>query len=208
MTPRLVDREKRKREIALAALELFAEKSFESVSVSEIARAAGIGKGTVYEYFDSKEELILHTIVVWIEEMEVRAERVLDGTQNPEERLRRYIHLVMEAFISDERMVKISLNIFHAVFTREKLYSRYNLAGEIFRGMRKTITGMLLDGISRGQFRPEVARDAETIAVNLLAYLDGIGLHYLMSKDYFDLTHQIDFYLDNLFRSLKPAKPD
>ena len=59
MSPKLVDKEQRKQEIALVALDLFAEKGIEAASISEVAKAAGIGKGTVYEYFASKEELIV-----------------------------------------------------------------------------------------------------------------------------------------------------
>lgn len=55
---------KRKREsghkreqILLAAVEKFLEKDFYQVTIDEIANLAGVGKGTVYEYFPSKEEL-------------------------------------------------------------------------------------------------------------------------------------------------------
>ena len=55
-------------------------------------------------------------------------------------------------------------------------------------------------------FRPEVARDAERIAINLTAYLDGIGLHYCMSKDYIDLKQQVDFHIAHLLPSLMPER--
>lgn len=40
------------------AYELFLMKGFQSTKIIDISEAAGIGKGTVYEYFDSKEEII------------------------------------------------------------------------------------------------------------------------------------------------------
>ncbi|MFO7942067.1 MAG: helix-turn-helix domain-containing protein [Bacillota bacterium] len=40
-----------------AAVRVLAVKGFEATKVEEIAREAGVGKGTVYEYFDSKEQL-------------------------------------------------------------------------------------------------------------------------------------------------------
>ncbi|MDY0268853.1 TetR/AcrR family transcriptional regulator [Trichloromonas sp.] len=42
-----------------AAVRLFAEKGFEKTSIEQIARAAGIGKGTIYGYFRAKEEIFL-----------------------------------------------------------------------------------------------------------------------------------------------------
>jgi AcrR family transcriptional regulator len=43
--------------ILLAAVEMFLEKDFYQVTITEIAERAGVGKGTVYEYFASKEDL-------------------------------------------------------------------------------------------------------------------------------------------------------
>lgn len=42
-----------------AAIRLFAEKGFEQTSMAELARAAGVGKGTIYGYFQAKEEIFL-----------------------------------------------------------------------------------------------------------------------------------------------------
>ncbi|MCI5141534.1 MAG: TetR/AcrR family transcriptional regulator [Candidatus Electrothrix sp. ATG1] len=42
-----------------AAINLFGERGYERTSVSALARAAGIGKGTIYSYFSSKNEILL-----------------------------------------------------------------------------------------------------------------------------------------------------
>ena len=51
-------RETRKKEIMDAALELFATEGFDVTSISKIAVKAGISKGLIYNYFESKEDLI------------------------------------------------------------------------------------------------------------------------------------------------------
>ncbi|MEE4239847.1 MAG: TetR/AcrR family transcriptional regulator [Desulfopila sp.] len=48
---------KTKRAIIKAAIHLFAEKGFDKTSIEELARAAGIGKGTIYTYFQNKAEI-------------------------------------------------------------------------------------------------------------------------------------------------------
>jgi AcrR family transcriptional regulator len=56
----LKEKKKLKREnIAKSCLELFSTHGFHNVTVSEIAKTAGIGKGTVYEYFANKEDIVL-----------------------------------------------------------------------------------------------------------------------------------------------------
>lgn len=47
----------KKEQILLAALEMFFEKDYYQATIIEIAEKAGVGKGTVYEYFPSKEDL-------------------------------------------------------------------------------------------------------------------------------------------------------
>jgi AcrR family transcriptional regulator len=49
--------EDRPREICAAALEVFAEKGFAAAKLDEIARRAGVSKGTLYLYFEDKEQL-------------------------------------------------------------------------------------------------------------------------------------------------------
>lgn len=56
--PKIVRKNQKKRAIALAAIELFYENGLVKTSVESIAKAAGVGKGTVYLYFHSKEEII------------------------------------------------------------------------------------------------------------------------------------------------------
>jgi AcrR family transcriptional regulator len=52
---------KRERQAAIvdAALDLLMEHPYHDISISQIARAAGLAKGTVYLYFETKEELFL-----------------------------------------------------------------------------------------------------------------------------------------------------
>lgn len=49
----------RRAQILTAATEVFAAKGFHRAATKEIARSAGIAEGTIYNYFDSKEDLLL-----------------------------------------------------------------------------------------------------------------------------------------------------
>ncbi len=59
-----------KREVIMrAAMTLFSEQGFQSSSISKIAKEAGVSKGLIYTYFDSKEDLLRSVIIGTIEEM-------------------------------------------------------------------------------------------------------------------------------------------
>ena len=53
-----VDKDKKRRDIAIACTELLLEKGIKNLTITEIAKTAGIGKGTVYDYFSNKEEIV------------------------------------------------------------------------------------------------------------------------------------------------------
>ncbi|GEM_PF-6083052 len=53
-----IKKEEKKTRILSAATRLFSERDFQEVSVNDIARIAGVGKGTIYTYFKEKEEIL------------------------------------------------------------------------------------------------------------------------------------------------------
>lgn len=78
-------REQRRQELLAAASELLTSGGLEAVSLSAIARAAGLAKSNVYRYFGSREEILLDILVqdelVWVGELE-RALAPLAGTDD------------------------------------------------------------------------------------------------------------------------------
>ena len=58
MSPKVVDRQKKREKILRAALKVFSDRGMTEFKMIDIATAAGIGKGTIYEYFSSKEDII------------------------------------------------------------------------------------------------------------------------------------------------------
>ena len=68
--------------------ELFSEKGFYDIKISEIAKIAGIGKGTVYSYFTSKEELVQKMIMYTLEKAHKEIIETISKVDSPIEKLR------------------------------------------------------------------------------------------------------------------------
>lgn len=206
MSPKLIDKAKRKKVIALRALDLFAEKGLEGTSISEVAKQAGIGKGTVYEYFSSKEELILTAFIAWMEQMmDSEVVEKMASIDDAEERFCWAVKAMIEPFMTDDRVVKITLLLFQVILKDDTLLQA-GQTQQLFQGMRKMLADMLLEGIAQGTFKPDIARDVEKITINLFAYLDGIAVHYFVNKTDFDLMEQVDFYLGRLLNDIRVKK--
>lgn len=208
MSPKLIDRAQRKHEIAEVALELFADHGVDGTSISSVARAAGIGKGTVYEYFTSKEELILSAFRVWLEEMSDLWQTAFETTQHPADRLRTYVHAIIHAYLDDDRTVKIMLRMIQMMLHNQEWLRGNPEVRDIFVSLRRHFAEMLQDGVTQGVFRPDIADEIPSLVINLFAYLDGIAFHYLANQEDIDLMQQVDFYLDRLLHYVRQPTTD
>ena len=81
--PKIVDKPKRRREIAIAAMDLFARKGFERTSVREIAEVCGIAKGSVYDYFVTKEDILIELVKLALETWQETVRRLKQESASP-----------------------------------------------------------------------------------------------------------------------------
>jgi len=209
MSPKYVDREEKKQTIARSALDLFALKGYAATSVDQIAASAGVGKGTLYEYFETKTDIFVAAIVEWMKHFENTIMAELEHIDDPILRLKTFVE-ISTALVDpiDPLTARFSIEILqHTLLEDGALYERRYVMKDVHRGMRKILEGILLDCISKGVFRPEWTRDAEKFAINLLGYIDGISLHYLMSRNYFKIREQVEFTLQNVIGMLR-SKPE
>ena len=211
MSPIIVNREEKTRLIARVALKLFSQKGYQATSVSRIAEGANIGKGTIYEYFATKEEIFLAAIREWSAQLWRRIAGKTEGIEDPV----RQFYVVAETMAEicdpeDLETMRLIYEVMQQTLVKNGvLFNKRHLVKEMLVESRQMVVDILLDGISKGLFRPEIAKDAEKIAVNFLAFLDGVGLHSLVSENYLNLKEQMDFYLHHLLRMvLKKPFPD
>ena len=193
MSPRYVDKKERAREITQAALDVFSQKGYAGTSVDEIAAAAGIAKGTVYEYFPSKDQLYIAALMVFVEEFENAMADRLASVDDPFLRLIEYISLSVD-FASQENAaaVRTMFDILQqSAMENGVFFKRKYLVREMMSGYRSMLTDILLDGISKGVFQAHLARDAEKLATNIVAFLDGASLHSLITENYFNMPEQL-----------------
>lgn len=79
--------DQRRSRILTVAQEVFAEQGFRSAEVKTIAQRAGVGKATIYKFFDSKEHLLLTVVEENLNDIRDLALRHLIGSEPPLTRL-------------------------------------------------------------------------------------------------------------------------
>lgn len=73
------DKKRKKDTIVEAAMKAFAELGYEKTKISDVAARAGIGKGSFYDYFKSKEELVLEVVERIIQKHNSQSEEIVEG---------------------------------------------------------------------------------------------------------------------------------
>jgi AcrR family transcriptional regulator len=116
--------EARRMQILMGAAQVFVEKGFHKSTTKEIAKAAGVSEGTIYNYFDTKRELLVALMDTAVTESLKRI--ILD---NPPENPRELIAAIMRdryqlAKESGHLMAPVIAEVFSDVELRELLYQR------------------------------------------------------------------------------------
>lgn len=195
--------------IVRAAVNLFSRKGYPLTSIEQISEAAGIGKSTVYEYFATKEVLFEAAITeaadAWIAGLEAVGQETDDAVL----RLRGIADRFMAYHGAvDHPEQGLFVEVLSQTLRQGGVFSnRPHMIRQIYRRVVNIVAGYLLDGISTGQLRPEIARDAEKIAIHFLATLDGIQIHSMIAPNQVAPRDQTDFFLDGLIPLLAAQHP-
>ncbi len=83
----------RRREIFNAAVHLFLEKGFQETSMREVAEAAGMGKSSLYDYFKTKEEILVFVMEEQTSRLTQAAQAIASAAIPPDARLRQIMEL-------------------------------------------------------------------------------------------------------------------
>lgn len=183
MSAKIVDKKLKKEQIIRAAIDLFARKGFARTTISDIAREAGIGKGSVYDYFTTKDEIIQDCFFFFIKELEFDFEDILLTTLPAIDKLKK----VFDAFartmeLSENRhLMELMFDFWAESIKSSQLKSvLFQQMDTFYRAYRKLCEDLIRDGIREGSFRKDL--DPEVMATIILGMNDGIIVQWLLDK--------------------------
>ncbi|MHC1781798.1 MAG: TetR/AcrR family transcriptional regulator [Anaerolineaceae bacterium] len=105
-----VDQSRKRVEIFNAAVHLFLEKGFNETSMREIAGAAGVGKSTLYDYFPTKDEILVSMVEERLKELTLQVKEIANQPDSPVVRLRRIILSYLD-YLADNENFFLHLSI-------------------------------------------------------------------------------------------------
>ena len=95
--PKKIDHDQRKKEILREAVQVFSEKGYEATTLADIAKAAGIARPTLYQYFRNKHQILFFSSKQFTDEFLIYYEKIIQLTNlQPLHRLRFILsHIVL-----------------------------------------------------------------------------------------------------------------
>ena len=199
--PKIIDKQAKKQDIIEAAMKVFAQKGFANTKMADVAEAANIGKGTIYEYFKSKDEIFEFVFNHFMESMETSVAKAIFKITDPVEKLKAIFTSMIDFFEGETaEFMEIMLD-FWAEAVRKKDEKELGIVKleKIYEDFRKIFKSILDEGIRLGKLK---SVDTYYTASLMLGAMDGLMIQWILNKNVFDVKkateHSMNVFLTGL----------
>ncbi len=179
-------------EILLAAERVFAAKGFFSTTMSDIAREAEFGTGTLYKYFKSKEELYFTLIDEKVEEINRLVKTELSQKTSAVERIKKVLGHEFEFFERNRD--------FFRIYTSERSRFEWTVKDELGKGIHEKMVAyinllaeVMRQGIEEREFRSLNPLD---LAHALVGIVNSFVFEWMISRESYPLMSKQDTVLE------------
>jgi AcrR family transcriptional regulator len=188
-------REERRKQILDAALTVFSGKGFHATNVSDVAAEAGVSQGTIYWYFESKEELFQAALLSAFMDIGDQTLAPLAECSTATEKL-----LAMAE--SMEALAEVAEGLFMLFLgywsSSDRKEERAQIWVELLTQYKDVVVAVIQEGIESGEFK---SVDAESLVWALLAAYDGLAAYAVLMPD-MDLVRTSRTFMQALLNGL------
>ncbi len=180
--PKVVDKSEKRIRIIGAAIAVFAERGYHRSTMQAVAERAGMSKGGVYEYFASKDELMLGAAETLLTKVFEEAAQLLEGGQGSiQDRFERYVRLLLDGVDEWSELCLSMLQVWAELCPDHEGELRLLMA-RLYRSSADRVQAVLDDAVVRGEAAPHETR---AVALTVMAAVDGMILQAVLVPDDF-----------------------
>ena len=162
----------RREAILRAAAEVFAARGYQGTTVEEIARRAGVAKGTPYLHFADKADLFYAVFALWTAESIAGADAALAAARTSSARLQALAQSALDYMDTQRQWFPLTLEVW-AASGNPALRERFAAAlRHLYEGYRQQAVAIIRQGQADGELRADL--DAEALAALLTGAVDGL----------------------------------
>ena len=201
---RIIDKEEKRCDIALSAITLFCEKGIQQTSIDQIAKSAGVAKGTIYLYFKNKEEIVFTIWDILTQQHEEVFYTRINPNMSAKEKILEYYNFseCQEGFDKEQTLILFQHFVSSMLIDKTSLYTAY--FESFFQKDYDFITKYLYEGIEKDEF---VIDDIDLLTNSIIMLLKGALIKAKASNMGFDeaqqmLTKHITYLLNQCTRKV------
>ena len=181
--------------ILRAAVDVFAEYGYFNAKVAQIAKAAGVADGTIYLYFDGKEDLLITIFREHTRNYLRTLEQALANVNRAEERLRIAVRHHLETLGRDRALAVVSQVELRHSLKFMSLFSQQEVK-DYLNVIRKIVEHGQQDGSFRRNVHPQL------VAKSVFGVLDEMVTSWILSEKEYDLPAQAEQVADLILTGL------
>lgn len=164
-----------------AAVKVIAGSGYHNAQVTRIAKEAGVADGTIYLYFENKEDVLISLFRTKMGQFTASAEKELSNLEDPFEMLARLIYLHFSRLQKDRNLAAVL-----QIELRQSDPSIRKSISQIIKEYYNLIEQVIKYGIERGSFSPHLSPNLARKIV--FGSLDEVATCWVLSSRRYDLT--------------------
>ena len=195
----IVDKVQKRKDIALSCTALFIEHGIKDLTISKVAKTAGVGKGTIYDYFENKEDIVFEIVnILMHEHNEIKKKRLSTATST-KEKIKLFFGFFYEEQDTELRTLYKEFISISLVSPNEKMI---DFQTECFESYYQWFEQILQEGIDKG----EIISESLHFAKGLFATAEGLFIASIATRAIPDIQKELDLYIDTLFTLIEEKK--
>jgi AcrR family transcriptional regulator len=169
--------DQRREELIKATYLEVAEKGYSAVTLQDIARRAGVSKGSTLYYFATKEDLFLGALEWLVARLHRRMHEAIDAVEDPIDKVRAALNTVFTN-AHESRQFFMAYTDFISIGTRNNRFHEFN--AKFYHGCCEIDREIVESGVRSGAFRSVNVDDACSM---MRALVDGLMLQWFFASE-------------------------
>jgi len=192
----IVDKVQKRKDIALACKGIVLDSGIRNLTISKLAEAAAIGKGTIYEYFENKEDIVFEIVNIMMQKHNERKEKKLLKASSTKEK----VEIFLNFFYSKEDSVLMKMyKEFVSISLSNPNQSMIEFQAKCSQSYYAWFSDIIQSGIENG----ELIEDSKALAKGLFAIGEGMFVMNATLNDSALLKKDINEFIDAIFKLIE-----
>ncbi len=197
MSPKKVDKKQKRKEIALSCTDLIYDMGIKKMTISQVAKTAGIGKGTVYEYFENKEDIVFEIISIHINNYHKEFLESIKSVKSTKDKIKHFFKFVLDDSVDNLKNFNGYKEFLSIVLSNENPKMKdFNCETSEF--FKEQLSIVIKEGIKNGELIPESLE----LVNGIFIFEKGLILLKMSEKDYNPLD-DFEKFIDSIFKLIE-----